>query len=157
MKRGLLLSAITSIVVLFCGTSVMAQQAPPVASKEYNAGQVWKYRTAPGAEESWIVILKVESRRRKGDLVHIRIENMPLASCNGMHFTTAIEHLAVPEKDLRKSTTELLKEGVELPDSYFEAYKQWQSGTKQRTTRPLAQVALPEPIGPMICNWREAT
>jgi hypothetical protein len=138
----------------FLGSSVTAQQTSTKNPQEYKAGQVWKYKTALGAEESRVVVLKVELQGKKGNLVHIRIDNMPLPSCNGMHLTTAIEHLAVPEKDLRKSTLQLEREGVDLPDSCFEAYRDWQNH-KKLTKRPLSEVALPGVVGPMICNWRE--
>ena len=122
-------------------------------SAEYKVGQVWNYKTAPGAEESRLVILNVESQGKKGNLVHIRIENIPTPNCAGFHLTTAIEHLAVPEKILRKSTTDLVKDQMDLPKDYFEAYKQWQNDRhKQVIKRPLAEIALPGGC-PIIVNF----
>src|SRR5437763_10885038 len=113
------LNCVLAVALLLSGgTTVAAQTGAKNLPPEYKPGQVWDYRTAAGAEESRIVVLDVDARSKKGKLVHIRIENLPVPSCGGIHLTTAIEHLAVPEKLLQKSTTDLLKDGGELPNVY---------------------------------------
>jgi hypothetical protein len=158
MKTSVSASVVLTSVILALGMSQAgAQQSSSTAFPEYKPGQVWTYKTAPGAENSRVVILRVESAGKKGRVVHVRIENMPVPSCGGFHLTTAIEHLAVSEKALRKSTVELVKDQSELPDSYFDAYKEWEKDRhKEVTTRPLAEAAPPQAGGPMICNWRDA-
>ena len=132
-------------------------QVGSAAAPEYKAGQVWKYKTAPGIGDSTVVILKVDTDE-KSNLIHIRIDGIPLPSCGGLHPTISIEHLAITEKALRKSTTQLLKESVALPDSDFTAYNEWKSNRhRQVVKRPLSEVALPVPPGTLICNWRETT
>ena len=155
MSPALLLSA----VLMFGYSAAPAQQVPADKAKvEYQPGQVWEYKTAPGAEQSTVLILKVDPAGKAGSLIHVRIENLPLPSCGRLHLTTVIEHLAVTEKMLRKSTTDLLSENVALPDSYLDAYREWT--TKHRPSivkRPLAEVVVPPSVGPVICNWREVT
>jgi hypothetical protein len=156
MKRKLLL---VHIVVGLCGLAAAHAGSASVtgASTEYKAGQVWRYKTARGAEESRIIILDVQSQGKKGSLVHIRIENLRVPHCGGLNLDTAIEHLAVPEKLLRKSTTVLEKEQTSLPGSYFDEYKEWQKNRhKEIVKRPLAEVALPEVGCPVIVNFRQS-
>jgi hypothetical protein len=160
MKKHVSSSALLMAFILVFGISLARTQqtAPSTTVPEYKPGQVWTYKTASGAEGSRVVILKIEPSGKKDRLVHVRIDNMPLPSCGGFHLTTAIEHLAVSEKALRKSTVELVKDQIELPDSFFVAYKQWEKDHhKPVTNQPLAEVALPQTVGPMICNLREVT
>jgi len=158
MSRDLSLTVfLLSLVLLLACLPTQAQQIP-VASKsepiDYKAGQVWGYKTAPGAEGSTLVILKIESVGKKGSLIHVRIENIPGSSCGSVHLTDTIEDLAVTEKMLRKSTTELLKENVELPDSYFGAYREWKKHRPKIVERPLQEVVSPS-FGGLICNFRQ--
>jgi hypothetical protein len=155
-----------SITLLFVGLALVFNAVPGCAqvrsasttAPEYKAGQVWKYKTAASVDDSVLIILKVETGGKKDNLVHIRIDGMPLPSCGGFHLTTSIEHLAVTEKALRKTTTQLLKESVALPDNYFIAYNEWRSNRHREVIqRPLSEVVLPAPPGMLICNWRETT
>jgi hypothetical protein len=152
MKRAILPLVLG---LTFTLVTAVAQDSPTASSAEYRPGQVWDYKTARGTEGSRIVILDVQSQGNKGNLVHIRIENIPIPGCGGLRLTTVIQHLAVPEKVLRKSTTDLVSK-TELPEGYFEGYRQWQKDRhKQIIKRPLAEVALPEPGCPVIVNLRQ--
>src|SRR6185437_4431774 len=85
-------------------------------SPEYKAGQIWNYKTATGAEGSTILILDVQSQGKKGNLVHIRIDKIPILGCGSLHLTHSIAHLAVPEQALRKSTTEIVQDHTDVPE-----------------------------------------
>jgi hypothetical protein len=90
---------LTSFLLVLCMSEAGAQQdPPPLTVPDYKAGQVWTYKTAPGAEDSRIVILRLEPAGKKGRIIHVRVENLPLPSCGGFHLTTAIEHLAISEE-----------------------------------------------------------
>jgi hypothetical protein len=158
MKSGLSTSPalLSSALLLFGSSAAPAQQVPGDNAKvEYQPGQVWKYKTAPGTEQSTVLILKVEPEGKAGNLIHVRIENLPLPSCRPFHLTTVVEHLAVTEKMLRKSTIVLLSENVALPESYLDAYREWTKHRPKIVKRPLAEVVAPPSVGPLICNWRE--
>jgi len=160
MKSGLSISAalLLSALLMFGSSAAPAQQVPGDNAKvEYQPGQVWEYKTAPGAEQSTVLILKVDPAGKAGSLIHVRIENLPLPSCGRFHLTTVIEHLAVTEKMLRKSTTNLLSENVALPGSYLDAYREWTKHRPNIVKRPLAEVVVRPNAGPLICNWREVT
>jgi hypothetical protein len=126
-------------------------------SPEYKAGQIWNYKTATGAEGSTILILDVQSQGKKGNLVHIRIDTIPILGCGSLHLTHSIAHLAVPEQALRKSTTEIVQDHTDLPEGYLEAYKAWQKNRhKEIIKRPLATIATPDSGCPVIVNFAQA-
>jgi hypothetical protein len=159
MKTGGSISLLlVGLALVFNAVPGCAQVGPTsTAAPGYKAGQVWKYKTASGVDDSSLVILKVDTDE-KSNLIHIRIDGIPLPSCGGLRLTTSIEHLAVTEKALRKSTTQLLKDNVALPDNYFTAYNEWKGNRhRQVVKRPLSEVALPAPPGALIRNWRETT
>lgn len=90
MKRSgsSLAALLTFLAVVISSSFAEAQQNPgsgDAGAPEYKSGQVCKDKTAPGAKESMVVILKLESLGKKGNLVHIRINNMPVPSCGGFH------------------------------------------------------------------------
>ena len=64
------------------------------------------------------------------------------------------QHLAFREKMLRGGLVDLVKENADLPDSYFEEYRKWESQQNHLLLKvPIQQVirnaGLP---GPIICN-----
>jgi hypothetical protein len=121
---------------------------------EYKAGQVWETDLRTLA-----TILKVEDIPKIGRVIHIRVERVPVQSCGGFHLTTTIEHIALTEKMMRKSATDLVKENVDVPDSYFESYKQWERQKKHQVLKePLSDIiaSIGSQPGPMICNFLPA-
>jgi hypothetical protein len=151
------------VMLLVASTAASAQQtdtspnpgSEPVA---YKPGQVWKYHTRPGEEDSTITILKVESLPKIGTVVHVRVENLPAPNCGSFHLTRAIEHIAFTEQMLRKSTTSLAQENVALPDSYYGAYKEWAANKKHEVVKvPVSEaVGKSNELAPMICNFRSS-
>ena len=55
-------------LLLSCAVTAAAQDTAKTSLVEYKPGQVWKYKTARGAEESRVVVLDVESRGKKDNL-----------------------------------------------------------------------------------------
>ena len=159
MKTSAEPSVVFTICLFLSVFPAGAQQiTAQVALPDYKPGQVWTYKTAPGADDSRIVILRVEPASKKGRVIHVRIENLPLPNCGGFHLTTAIEHLAISEKALRQSTIQLENDRAELPDSNFDAYKQWAKGRhKEVTNTPISDITLSQTAGLMICNYGPAT
>jgi len=143
---------VTVLFLLVAAAVVVGQNATQQQPIAYKAGQVWKFDNHAGFEDSTITILKVESRPKVGTVIHVRIEKIPAGDCGSVHLTRSIEHLALRESTLRESRHELLKENVELPDAYFEAYRQWEKEKKPEIVKsPLREVVAPTPGG-MICN-----
>ena len=148
--RYLLAFPLICLVVIALLGRGSAQQPPnQPTTQNFKAGQVWSYKTAPGAEESKVLILQVESGK-KGVVVHVRIDDIPVPGCGSFRIKTSIEHIAITEKTLRNSITRLTSENVKIPDSYFDAYKEWQKGRRTVTTKLLGEVALPMPVCPIM-------
>src|SRR5690348_193397 len=106
MNRNIALSVVLASAVLnLCIIQAGAQKgSAPAPVPEYKPGQVWTYNTASGADNSRIVILRLDPAGKKGRVVHVRIDNIPLPNCGGFHLTTAIGHVAISEGALRRST-----------------------------------------------------
>lgn len=143
------------LILLCCASiSVTAQNSHSNAGKaamvEYAPGQVWQ--TSSGAT---VTILLIEDVRKR-KIVHVRIDNVPGESCGSIHLTTQLNHVAFPEKLMRKSDLVLLKEDTEVPDSYLESYRQW-ARTKHREIADLTVEVEIERLshtqGLIICNF----
>lgn len=124
----------------------------PTPGDEYRPGQVWS--TDLGAT---ITVLAVEDLHKLGKIVHVRIDKIPISSCGKVHLTTAIPHIALTEKAMQKSTRNLVKDNLELPDSYFDEYKKWEANKKHEVLKaPLQREIYKASLsgsGVMICNF----
>jgi hypothetical protein len=89
-----------------------------------------------------------------GRVIHGRVENIPVPGCAGIHLTNSIDHIALTEKMMRKSTNDLLRENTDLPDAYFEGYREWQKQKKPQIGREMTIADVPRRNAdlPLICN-----
>jgi hypothetical protein len=126
-----------------------AAQPPRV---EYKAGQSWRYASGDGPT---ITVLKVEDLPRIGRVIHVRVDNISVPACAGIHLTKTIEHIALTEKMMRRSVSDLLRENADLPDSYFEAYREWQKQKKPEIVKnaTIEDVVRRNVDLPLICNF----
>lgn len=87
-----------------------------------------------------------------------RVENIPVPGCAGIHLTNSIDHIALTEKMMRKSANDLLRENTDLPDAYFEGYREWQKQKKPQIGRDMtiADVLRRNADLPLICNFLSA-
>jgi len=118
---------------------------------EYKAGQVWHLNLFGNPVK--ITILALEDR--KGRIVHVRIDDVLIGTCGDTRLTKTIEHIAFPEKIMRKSPMVLVENQAAIPDSYLAAYRQWQAGKKHDVSKDAMPEAIREASGrepPMICN-----
>ena len=139
------------ILLVSCLPSVIAQSQGGIANPtlaSYQPGQVWT--TDQGITAT---ILAVEDARGVGKLVHVRVDKIPWQLCGDIQLTRVIEHLAVTEKMMQKSGLALLKDKVDLPESYMDAYRKWQGEKKREIVKvPLQKAILIDVPGPVICN-----
>jgi hypothetical protein len=155
MKMILSKMAVLSLVLLLASLpKAMAQSQQDNSNAkmaDYRPGQVWV--TYQGVT---VTILALEDVRRVGKVVHVRVDKIPVQSCGDVNLTRAIEHLAITEKELRKSELALSKNNVDLPESSIDAYRKWEVRKKHEIIKMPIQMAiltagnLP---GPMICNF----
>jgi hypothetical protein len=150
VKSPLVAASLATLVLILPHSQMRGQETSPVADPPaYQVGQIWKYKAAPKAEGSTVLILRVESTDKKGNLIHIRVDNIPV-SCGNLHVTSSFEHLVITERALRESTTQLIYKNVgDLPNSYLRGWHESYPGT---VDRPLAKVALQPSGSAQMCR-----
>jgi len=145
--------ALAALAFLVLAPSLgLAQSSAASAPIEYKAGQVW--RVADGDE--LITILKVEDLPKLGHVIHLRVSNIPVPLCPGMHLTRNIDHIAMNEKMMRKSAGKLVLENTEVADSYFDGYRLWLAEKKPKVEKneTVMDVIRKTSTGlPVICNF----
>ena len=129
MNQRLILAMISVVIaqttITGCSSSEKTQLAPTTDSM-FQVGQVWRYKTHPGEEDSTLIILKIEPSRF-GNIVHINVNGLNISDPGiegGMRDT--IPHLPFSKNALETSVVELIDEGVDLP-SFEWAYNTWRS------------------------------
>lgn len=91
----------------------------------YQEGQVWRYETRVGEENSTLTILLVESYPRVGTIVHICVEWVQLQPVGSPEGTVnRIAHMPFGEGALDASVTELAGQTSVLPD-FTDGYVDW--------------------------------
>jgi hypothetical protein len=147
-------SVFWTVVMIAAAVSTASAQAPGGKDKpDYKAGQVWLL-----VGGGTITVLKVDEVHRIGRVIHIRVDNVPVPACQGIHLTRTIDHIALTEKMMRKSSSALIEETTELPDENFDAYRAWQ---KQKNPIILKDQTVADEIRrslgmPLICNFLPA-
>lgn len=88
-------------------------------------GQVWTYNTRPGEEASRIVICRVETDPKLGEIVHIHVNGLRLKNKHAPGGASdQIGHMPYSGEALRKSLTKLESTGTVLPSS-DSGYQEW--------------------------------
>jgi hypothetical protein len=88
-------------------------------------GQVWTYNTRSGEEASRIVICRVETDPKLGQVVHIHVNGVRLKNDRVPGgFSDQIGHMPYSGKALRESLTKLESTGAALPD-FEDGYQEW--------------------------------
>ena len=145
------------LVTVALAAALATAQAPAAqpALSQYKAGQSWRYATGNGPT---ITVLKVEDLPKIGRVIHVRVDDILVPGCAGIHLTNSIDHIALTEKMMRKSVSDLLREKANLPDSYFEGYREWQKQKKPQIVKDMtiADVVRRNSDLPLICNFLPA-
>ncbi len=120
------------LALLGFGSSATAADA---ALKE---GQCWSYAARPGEEDSFLMIRKIETLSRVGEVVHISVFGLKIknpAAPKG--YTDQAGHLPISVTSLRGS----LKEKVQrkIPDvNWQEGYQMWLEAEGGVFTKPVS-------------------
>jgi len=145
-----LIQTLAAVVVVAVSVATAKSATPQPARVEYKAGQVWRYTT----DGPTVTVLKVEDLPKSGRVIHVRVDDIPVRACAGIHLTKAIDHIAITERMMRQSVRDLLRERTDLPDSYFDSYREWE---KQKKPRIVKDATIEDLIRrdvdlPLICN-----
>ena len=94
-------------------------------ARDFSEQQVWSYKTRSGEESSTVLINKVESHPKLGQIFHIsvtgvRVKNRRVAS----GVSTELPHFPVSKKSLEASCTVLVGQSPPNP-AYMDGYAQW--------------------------------
>jgi hypothetical protein len=97
---------------------------------EFRVGQVWNYKTRPAETNSTLTICKVEVAGKLGKVVHFSVADVRIKNPqNKDGFATNISHLPFAESAVKQSVTQLLKEGVGLPE-FRHGYDSWREAVE---------------------------
>ncbi|MBS1793301.1 MAG: hypothetical protein JSS81_05575 [Acidobacteria bacterium] len=95
------------------------------AVSKFRVGQTWSYRTRPGEEDSYFIVLRVDADPKLGPIVHIALENLKIKNRRTRSgLVTRIAHLPFAESALEESAGKLLREKTALPD-FRDGYDEW--------------------------------
>jgi hypothetical protein len=76
------------------------------AAADYKEGQVWRYKTRPGEENSRLYIVKIEQGKGLGRVYHISLDGLHVANPRAASVSIeTISHLPVAETTLDQRLT----------------------------------------------------
>lgn len=94
---------------------------------DFSEGQIWSYKARAGEEGSTILINKIESDPKLGQIFHISITGLRVKnprSPSGV--TSELPHSPVSKKTLDESVTKLVAKSK--PNTqYLDGYREWKS------------------------------
>jgi len=125
--RGGILASVATFFSLACN-EIGEHSCPvpePVNDNKYHPGQVWRYKTRAGEENSRVTILKVESLLKVGTIIHVSVDNTRLRNSVTRTASHNFQHMTFTKDSLERSVTELQKDNSEIPD--LSGYEQWRA------------------------------
>ena len=96
----------------------------------YQAGQIWRYKTRPGEEDSTLIIVKTEYYDEViGNVIHISVTGVRIKNPNVEgEIIDKVPHMPFSESAITASVVELIDQGADLP-SFEEGYNMWKSAS----------------------------
>lgn len=97
----------------------------PAAAQEFREGQIWRYDTRPGEENSHLFIARIDRGLGNQSIYHIYLDGLQLKNPlfpGGVQ--DHLPHAPVTRKTLDASVTGLVEEGAVMPD-IAEGYAAW--------------------------------
>ena len=113
-----------------CHWVVQALRSVGIGPKRRNfePGQVWRYRTRTGEEESRVQILKVDVDPKAGEIIHIAVNGIRIErSAGDLTPISILGHVPVARQALEASELVFEAENTELPE-FEEGYHMWRTG-----------------------------
>jgi hypothetical protein len=90
-----------------------------------NAGECWSYLTRPGEEASFLVIRKIETLPKIGEVLHVSVFGLKIRSPSApTGFTDRVGHLPISAASVRSSVKERLEREIPSVD-WNEGYELW--------------------------------
>ncbi|WP_340117755.1 hypothetical protein [Pelagibius sp. 7325] len=104
---------------------VLLLSAFPALAADYQAGQIWSYRTRPGEEASRLYIVRIDRELSTRPIFHIYLDGLALKNAlmeGGVQKT--LPYAAVSQETLDASVVELLASDAPMPN-IGEGYSEW--------------------------------
>jgi len=130
-----------SILTVLVGCSTASAQIGSLPKKDaslregvdakFKVGDVWEYTTRKGEEKSTLVILKIDESSELGLIIHIAVEKIKLANCNGGPSPSTVPHMPFALKVLNESVTKKIESNHALPD-FREGYDEWKEAYSKK-------------------------
>lgn len=94
--------------------------------EKYRPGQKWSYKTRPGEEDSYLVVLKVDKDPQLGNIVHVALRKLKMKNelTPDGSVSENVNHMPFSQAALDKSGLKLLEEKTDLP-AFAEGYRMW--------------------------------
>ena len=110
-----------------CGLAVFAsaQELKDTTESKFKIGQMWSYKTRPGEEKSYFIVVKVETHPKLGTIVHIAVRKLKMRNSRSPDgLSEDVDHMPFAEDALNKSAVKILQDKVDLPD-FQDGYGEW--------------------------------
>jgi hypothetical protein len=97
------------------------------AMPPFEVGQVWTYYTRPGEEASRIIICRIETDAKLGQIVHIHVNGLRLKNKHAPAGSSdQIGHMPYSSEALRQCVTKLESTDAVLP-AFEDGYQEWRT------------------------------
>ena len=111
----------------FFALSAVIAMTSNAQAREFEAGQLWSYKTRPGDESSLVLINLVESVPKLGTVYHISVLKVHMPSwADNSRPEIDLPHFPVLKETLEKSLIAHVGERAPL-DAYRNGYDTWRS------------------------------
>lgn len=99
---------------------------------KYRAGQVWKFKPRPGEDGATLTVVRVESSKDLGVIVHVSVKGVHIRNPRAPGgFSDTLQHGPFSEAAIAKSVTTLVGETKTLP-AYEAGYREWRKAFDAR-------------------------
>lgn len=123
MTRMIFMAGIIASLLGVLGCTKQASQA--ATTDHFVVGQVWKYKTRASEEDSRLIIGKIETLEKSGNVVHIKLIRLKIKSPTAPGgYSTNMSHAPITESKLQESVTELTNEKADI-EGFEEGYNTW--------------------------------
>ena len=99
--------------------------------EKFKVGDEWEYRTRKSEEKSTLTILKVESSPELGVIVHVAVNKIRLANCQGGPSPDSVPHMPFARRALDDSVTKKIASDRPLPN-YEDGYNEWKEAYSRK-------------------------
>jgi hypothetical protein len=102
-------------------------------------GECWSYSTRPGEEDSFLVIRKIETLPKIGEVIHISVFGLKIRNPSAQGgYSDRIGHLPIAGANLRMSVKQKLQPKIPEED-WMEGYHMWREANGGVFTKPVSE------------------